>query len=97
MPNLLFPFRDPLFQNALVTAVRENAALFGAQETNGSNENDWQGLPVIFDEVFTGLFRLGHATAASLIQVHPDITVNAKLLTGGLLPLCTTMASNNIF
>lgn len=97
MPNILFPFRDPLFQNALVTAVRENAALFGAQETNGSNENDWQGLPVIFDEVFTGLFRLGHATAASLIQVHPDITVNAKLLTGGLLPLCTTMASNNIF
>jgi dethiobiotin synthetase/adenosylmethionine--8-amino-7-oxononanoate aminotransferase len=71
--------------------------LFGAQDTNVSNENDWQGLPVIFDEVFTGLFRLGHATAASLIQVHPDITVNAKLLTGGLLPLCTTLASNDIF
>lgn len=71
--------------------------MFGPQDTTNSNENDWQGLPVVFDEVFTGLFRLGHATAASLIQVYPDITVNAKLLTGGLLPLCTTLASDSIF
>jgi dethiobiotin synthetase/adenosylmethionine--8-amino-7-oxononanoate aminotransferase len=29
--------------------------------------------------------------------VHPDISVHAKLLTGGLLPLCTTVASESIF
>lgn len=29
--------------------------------------------------------------------MHPDIAVNAKLLTGGLIPLCTTVASQEIF
>ena len=57
----------------------------------------WSGLPVIFDEVFTGLYRLGRKSSASFLQVNSDIAVNAKLLTGGLLPLCTTMASNEIF
>lgn len=47
--------------------------------------------------MFTGLYRLGHATAASLIKVDPDISVHAKLLTGGLLPLCATLASESIF
>lgn len=29
--------------------------------------------------------------------MHPDVSVHAKLLTGGLLPLCTTLASNSIY
>lgn len=57
----------------------------------------WSGLPVIFDEVFTGLYRLGRYTSSSLLGVHPDISVHAKLLTGGLVPLCTTLASESIF
>jgi dethiobiotin synthetase/adenosylmethionine--8-amino-7-oxononanoate aminotransferase len=52
---------------------------------------------VIFDEVFTGLHRLGRFSSSSFLGVHPDITVHAKLLTGGLLPLCTTSASESIF
>jgi len=52
---------------------------------------------VIFDEVFTGLYRLGRFSAASFLQTAPDISVHAKLLTGGLLPLCATVASNGIF
>lgn len=52
---------------------------------------------MIFDEVFTGLYRLGRFTSASFLQTHPDIGVNAKLLTGGLVPLCTTVASEAIF
>jgi dethiobiotin synthetase/adenosylmethionine--8-amino-7-oxononanoate aminotransferase len=51
----------------------------------------------MFDEVFTGLYRLGRFSAASFLGVHPDISVNAKLLTGGLLPLSITAASNSIF
>jgi dethiobiotin synthetase/adenosylmethionine--8-amino-7-oxononanoate aminotransferase len=47
--------------------------------------------------VFTGLYRLGRPTSASFLDVHPDIAVNAKLLTGGLIPLCTTVASQEIF
>lgn len=85
---------DPLFQHALVKVVRENPTLFGTGE---GEPGSWSGLPVIFDEVFTGLYRLGHATAASLIQVEPDISVHAKLLTGGVVPLCVTLASENIF
>lgn len=57
----------------------------------------WSGLPIIFDEVFTGLYRLGRKTSASYLGVHPDIVVNAKLLTGGLVPLCATLASQDIF
>lgn len=81
---------DPLFQRCLVQAVHST----GAASTGGT---DWQGMPVIFDEVFTGLYRLGRFSAASFLDVHPDIVVNAKLLTGGLLPLCTTTASESIF
>lgn len=57
----------------------------------------WTGLPVVFDEVFTGLYRLGRFAAASFLSVHPDISVHAKLLTGGLVPLCVTLASEQIF
>lgn len=52
---------------------------------------------MIFDEVFTGLYRLGTFTPSSLLHVHPDISVHAKLLTGGLLPLCITTASESIY
>lgn len=57
----------------------------------------WRGIPVIFDEVFTGLYRLGRFSSSSFLGVHPDISVHAKLLTGGLLPLCTTLASESIY
>ena len=41
-----------------------------------------QGIPVIFDEVFTGLWRLGSPSGAMLLGVEPDIACFAKLLTG---------------
>lgn len=75
-------FADPLFQRCLIDAVRSSTTT----------------IPVIFDEVFTGLYRLGYFSAASLLSnAEPDIVVNAKLLTGGLLPLCTTTASREVF
>ena len=52
---------------------------------------------MVFDEVFTGLYRLGRFSSASFLQTHPDISVHAKLLTGGLLPLSATVASDSIF
>jgi bifunctional dethiobiotin synthetase / adenosylmethionine---8-amino-7-oxononanoate aminotransferase len=52
---------------------------------------------VIFDEVFTGIYRLGRFNCNDLIGADPDIVVNAKLLTGGVVPLCTTSASQEIF
>ncbi|SLM35393.1 onanonoxo-7-onima-8-eninoihtemlysoneda [Lasallia pustulata] len=95
---------DPLFQRCLVQVVRDNPQLFGhcspanhLSSTSVTSPGDWTGLPVIFDEVFTGLYRLGRFSSASFLKVHPDISVHAKLLTGGLVPLCTTLASESIF
>ncbi|KAK5135020.1 hypothetical protein LTR08_005680 [Meristemomyces frigidus] len=86
-------FADPLFQRCLVESVRT----YSSKAQSNQNEDTRAGMPVIFDEVFTGLYRLGRFSAASFLGVHPDIVVNAKLLTGGLLPLCTTTASQSIF
>ena len=54
-------------------------------------------MPVVFDEVFTGIYRLGQFNCNKFLHAEPDIVVNAKLLTGGLVPLCTTTASQPIF
>jgi dethiobiotin synthetase/adenosylmethionine--8-amino-7-oxononanoate aminotransferase len=89
-------FVDPLFQRKLVEIVR--AYQFTEEEVKPpADPLHWTGLPVLFDEVFTGLNRLGHFTPSSLLAVHPDISIHAKLLTGGLLPLSVTLASKAIF
>ncbi|KAF9266575.1 PLP-dependent transferase [Marasmius fiardii PR-910] len=74
-------FVDPLFQRVLVDIAR-------SQPYN---------LPVIFDEVFVGLYRIGVETTTSILGVHPDISVNAKILTGGLVPLAVTLARESVF
>ncbi|PPQ99128.1 hypothetical protein CVT24_009318 [Panaeolus cyanescens] len=81
-------FVDPLFQRVLVDTVRGRRS---------GKSKQWSGLPVIFDEVFVGLYRLGMESSGPLLGVYPDISVNAKILTGGLLPLCITLASESIF
>ncbi|KAL2871391.1 adenosylmethionine-8-amino-7-oxononanoate aminotransferase [Aspergillus lucknowensis] len=93
-------FCDPLFQRCLSDVVRGNPQLFNQAkpaEPDPQTELSWSGLPIVFDEVFTGLYRLGRRSSASFLGVNPDIAVNAKLLTGGLVPLCTTLASEEIF
>lgn len=81
-------FVDPLFQRILVDVVR------GPLFSSGPSQ---QGLPVIFDEVFIGLYRLGFESATSILGAYPDISVNAKILTGGLVPLAVTLASEDVF
>ncbi|THY36279.1 PLP-dependent transferase [Aureobasidium pullulans] len=91
-------FSDPLFQHMLVKVAREQCPeLYGNAEAMPDSELGWKGVPVVFDEVFTGLYRLGRFSSSSFVDVQPDISVHAKLLTGGLLPLCTTLASESIF
>ncbi|KAF1993376.1 bifunctional dethiobiotin synthetase/adenosylmethionine-8-amino-7-oxononanoate aminotransferase [Amniculicola lignicola CBS 123094] len=87
-------FVDPLFQQTLVKVIRNYD--FGPTPKT-ADEHAWTGLPVVFDEVFTGLYRLGRASAASFLQIFPDISIHAKLLTGGILPLSATLASQSIF
>ncbi|RYP11203.1 hypothetical protein DL764_000159 [Monosporascus ibericus] len=68
---------------------------------SGDEEDDakttWAGLPVIFDEVFTGVYRLGRFSAGSFLAADADVSVHAKLLTGGVVPLCATLASESVF
>ncbi len=66
-------------------------------DDNGDATTTWTGLPVVFDEVFTGLYRLGRFTASSFLSTDADISVHAKLLTGGVVPLCATLASESVF
>lgn len=85
-------FVDPLFQRVLIDVVRASGSHSPSDLAGG-----WSGLPVIFDEVFVGLYRLGLQTTGPLLGVNPDISVHAKILTGGLLPLAVTLASDSIF
>lgn len=54
-------------------------------------------IPVIFDEVFTGFWRLGRESAAELLGCFPDIACYAKLLSGGIVPLAVTLATEAVF
>ncbi|KAK9827392.1 hypothetical protein WJX81_006165 [Elliptochloris bilobata] len=56
-----------------------------------------RGLPVVLDEVFAGLWRLGSVSAASRLGIVPDIACFAKLLTGGTVPLAATLATADVF
>ena len=47
--------------------------------------------------VFSGLNRFGYNSAADVMGQTPDISVYAKILTGGLLPLSATLATDSIF
>ncbi|KAJ9093462.1 hypothetical protein QFC19_008321 [Naganishia cerealis] len=109
-------FVDPLFQRCLMDVVRASGDLFGDGAEPVPNDN-WQGLPVVFDEgmqskfrthrhhkadmhlslVFSGIHRLSYLTASTILGSTPDIATYAKILTGGLLPLSVTLASNSIF
>lgn len=56
-----------------------------------------RGIPLVVDEVFTGLGRLGSPSGAALAGLSPDVGAYAKLLTGGSAPLAVTLASAAVF
>lgn len=77
-------FVDPLFQRILVDVVRDRS-LFP------------NPLPVVYDEVFAGLYRLGFESCIPILGANPDIAVYAKTLSGGTLPLAATLATEGVF
>lgn len=96
-------FVDPLFQRCLVDVVRSREDLFSLSDPPlrdacvNRGEDGWRGLPVVYDEVFTGLHRLGFAMGADVLGAPPDINCLAKILTGGVVPMSVTLASDSIF
>lgn len=56
-----------------------------------------RGIPVIFDEVMTGFGRTGNFFAYQQTDFIPDLICLSKGITGGILPLAVTIASNDLF
>lgn len=52
---------------------------------------------LILDEIFTGFGRTGTMFAFEAAEIAPDIITLGKGLTGGTLPLATTVATSKIF
>ena len=83
---------EPLIQGAggmrfhSTAFLRELCALFRQR-----------GIPVIFDEVMTGFGRTGSFFAFEQTGFIPDMICLSKGITGGILPLAVTIASNDLF
>ena len=56
-----------------------------------------EGVPLIFDEVMTGFGRTGTLFAFEQLSFAPDILCLSKGLTGGMLPLSLTVATEEIY
>ena len=83
---------EPLVQGAGGMVFHDAAVLHRLREAA-----DAFGLPLIFDEVFTGFARTGHFFAGPGAGVTPDIMVLSKALTGGTMGLAATMAAPWVF
>lgn len=58
---------------------------------------DRHRVPMIADEVMTGFGRTGRLFACEAADVTPDLMCVAKGLTGGVLPLAATLATDALF
>ena len=56
-----------------------------------------RGLPIVYDEVAVGMYRLGPATASTILLETPDIAVYGKLISGGYLPIAATLTTSETF
>jgi dethiobiotin synthetase/adenosylmethionine--8-amino-7-oxononanoate aminotransferase len=56
-----------------------------------------RGIPIVYDEVAVGMYRLGPTTTSSILGEYPDIAVYGKLLSGGYMPLAATLATTEVF
>ena len=83
---------EPLVQGA--AGMRIHTAEFLQHVRGVRDEHD---LPFIADEVMTGFGRTGALFACERAGVAPDLLCIAKGLTGGMMPLAATLATERIF
>ena len=58
---------------------------------------DRYSILLIFDEVITAFYRVGHGFAAERFGVTPDIITTAKGLTNGVIPMGAVLVSDKIY
>lgn len=58
---------------------------------------DTHGAMLIFDEIQTGIGRLGACWGADLAGVTPDILLTGKALGGGVVPVSAAVANRKVF
>ncbi len=54
------------------------------------------GTLLVLDEVQTGMFRTGKFLAAHHYDVHPDMVILAKALSGGLIPVAAVLMTDEV-
>ena len=89
--NLAAILVEPLVQGAGGMIFHAPAVLRVLREAA-----DRYGLPLIFDEIFTGFGRIGTMFACEQAGVAPDIITLSKALTGGTMALAATVANRKI-
>ena len=90
--NLAGILVEPLVQGAGGMVLHAPAVLRHLREAA-----DAHGLPLIFDEIFTGFGRTGTMFACEAAGVVPDIITVSKALTGGTMALSAAIARTHIF
>ena len=83
---------EPLVQGAGGMIFHNTDTLKAVKEVCDSH-----GILLILDEIMTGLGRLGTMFACEQAGIAPDIITLSKTLTGGTLPLATTIANGRVF
>jgi adenosylmethionine-8-amino-7-oxononanoate aminotransferase len=83
---------EPLLQGAAGMRVMDAAFVRSARALC-----DDHGVPMVADEVMTGFGRTGELFACGRAGVSPDVMCLAKGITGGMLPLAATVATEELF
>jgi adenosylmethionine-8-amino-7-oxononanoate aminotransferase len=91
-PRLAAVILEPMVQAAGGMRIAPPSFLRGVAELTRAH-----GALLIADEVMTGFHRTGPCFAVEHAGVSPDLLCLAKGLTGGLLPLAATLATEAVF
>ncbi len=83
---------EPIVQGAGGMRIHPPSFLRGVREATRA-----RGLPLIADEAFTGFGRTGRMFACEHAGIAPDLLCLSKGLTGGVLPLAATLATEEIY
>ncbi|HVR20155.1 MAG TPA: adenosylmethionine--8-amino-7-oxononanoate transaminase [Polyangiaceae bacterium] len=83
---------EPMIQGAVGMRTYDAELLQRAREVTRRH-----GIPLIFDEVFSGYGRTGPMWASEHAGVEPDLLCIAKGFTAGMLPMAATLATHEIY